>query len=286
MQVGWLLEREMFPDYQDVLVAQIKEQGHCVKFVPERGWGYTWDDLGSSYLKVFPAGSCVVFHGSIEMATRLTEMCPWRPAVYCNWTNFECSTYYCHFGQYLLNDDYVMLPFGELRRRREFLFESFGRDGAIFVRPNSCRKSFTGQLAHGDTFDKDVEFMAFYDVPPETIVVVSSPKEISREWRFLVAAGRVVACSLYKTGGKLAKRADVESAAQALANELAAGDFQPDRAWVLDICETAAGDFRLLEIGSFSCAELYACDLAAVVSAISILALEDWAGENPEANQT
>src|SRR5437868_1177352 len=107
MQVSWLLEREMFTDYQDALVAQIKEQGHRVRFVPDRGWGYTWEDLGSPYLKLIPAGACVVFHGSIEMATLLAEDSPWTPAVYCNWKNFDCSTYYCHLAKYLVNSDYV-----------------------------------------------------------------------------------------------------------------------------------------------------------------------------------
>jgi len=52
--------------------------------------------------------------------------------------------------------------------------------------------------------------------------------------------------------------------------------FQPDRTWVFDVCRTSENELRLLEIGSFSFADLYACDLAAVVRAISRLAFEDW----------
>jgi hypothetical protein len=169
MQVSWLLEEEMFPDYRDALVAEIRRQGHVARLVPELTWGYRWDDVGSPYLKLFPREACVVFHGSMELAIRLSVESPWTPTVFCNWNNFECSTYYCHFPEHLLNEDYVLMPFGELLRRKTFLFDAFAKDAAIFVRPNSCRKSFTGQVARWDTFEKDVEFMAFYDVPPETI---------------------------------------------------------------------------------------------------------------------
>ena len=56
------------------------------------------------------------FHGSLELATRLSVESPWTPTVYCNWKNFDCSTYYCHFAEYLLNSDYVLLPFGAVVR--------------------------------------------------------------------------------------------------------------------------------------------------------------------------
>lgn len=276
MTVSWLLEAEMFPHYRDAFIAEVARQGYSLKLLPELKWGYRWEEAGSPYLKLFPNDACVVFHGSMELAIRLSEELPWRPTVYCNWSNYDCSTYYCHLSEFLVNADYVMLPFGELRRRKEFLFDTFARDSAIFVRPNSCRKSFSGQLAHWDSFEADLELMAFYDVPPETIVLVSSPKKIEEEWRFVVAAGEVVAGSLYKSRGQLRPEPRFSPAAHSLATEVAGQAFQPDRTWVFDVCRTAENELHLLEIGSFSFADLYACDLTAVVRAVSRLAIEDW----------
>ena len=43
-------------------------------------------------------------------------------------------------------------------------------------------------------------FMGFYEFPPDSLVVVTSPKTIVKEWRFVVANGRVVAGCQYKEG--------------------------------------------------------------------------------------
>ena len=44
----------------------------------------------------------------------------------------------------------------------------------------------------------------------------------------------------------------------------------------MDICETAEGDVRLLEIGAFSFCDLYACDKAAVIEAVSKVSHDLW----------
>jgi len=55
-----------------------------------------------------------------------------------------------------------------------------------------------------------------------------------------------------------------------------AGKYSPDRAWCVDVCRTRAGNYYLLEIGCFSCAGLYECDLSAVVSEVSRVSLKEW----------
>ena len=44
----------------------------------------------------------------------------------------------------------------------------------------------------------------------------------------------------------------------------------PDPAWTLDVCESWP-DLAVVEVNSFSCAGLYACDYEAVVQAINEL---------------
>src|SRR5690349_20510815 len=173
MTVGWLIDAEMFESYRDDLVACIRAQGHEARLIRAPRPPYRWDDVGCSYRETFPKDSCVVAHGDIELVTRIHSERRWIPGAFCTVDHFFCSNYYCHFGQHLLNRDYIMLPFGELRRRREFLFRNMGRDGAIFVRPDSPLKLFTGQIVRDETFDADLEFMAFYEFPPESLVVVS-----------------------------------------------------------------------------------------------------------------
>ena len=53
-------------------------------------------------------------------------------------------------------------------------------------------------------------------------------------------------------------------------------EFRPDPVFVIDICKADDGNFYLLEIGSFSCAGLYACNLEKIVSAVSKAAIEEY----------
>ncbi len=56
----------------------------------------------------------------------------------------------------------------------------------------------------------------------------------------------------------LPPRPGADSGAAALANEILKGGYAPDPVWVMDICETAEHEYRLLEIGGFSFSNLYA----------------------------
>ena len=48
----------------------------------------------------------------------------------------------------------------------------------------------------------------------------------------------------------------------------------------MDICKTSDGNYHLLEIGGFSFADLYACDMKTVVSAVSAAAQSVWEKAN------
>jgi hypothetical protein len=281
MKVSWLIDSEMFDHYRDDLVAAIQSLGHEVRLIRAPRPPYRWDDVGCSYRETFPPEMCVVAHGDIELMTRIHRERRWNPGAFATIEHFFCSSYYCQFGKYLLNRDYVMLPFGELRRCQEFLFRTVGQDGRVFVRPDSPLKLFTGQIASRDSFDADLEFMAFYEFPPESLVVVSPPQEIVAEWRFVVADRKVVAGCQYKNMGQLNSQPHYDDKAFDLASQIASTGYEPDAAWVMDICRTTDGAYHLLEIGGFSFADLYSCDKRAVVEGVSNAAIKQWKSCGP-----
>ena len=276
MNVGWLIDGDMFLRYRDELVAAIRDQGHDVKLIYGPKPPFRWDDVGCSYREAFPQDACVVSHGDIELVTRIRREGRWVPGAFCSVENFFWSSYACWYGKYLLNRDYIMLPFGELNRCKDLIFDRFGRDDRVFVRPDSPLKIFTGQVASRPTFAADLEFMGFYDVLPNAMVVVSSPKGIVNEWRFVVASRKVVAGCQYKHRDALDVRPEFDSNAFDLAKSIAAIDYEPDPVWVLDICKAVDNSYDLLEIGGFSFADLYACNKADVVAAVSAVAKDLW----------
>lgn len=275
MQVGWLLDGSLFEDYHDDLVQAIDACGHRFVSLNRPSAPYSWEDAGNAYRRAFPKGACVVTHSDIDLALRVRRDAYWSPGVFANLPNYFCSHYYAHLGGFLLNSDYAMLPFRELRRQKTFLLDTFGRGGQIFVRPDSPLKTFTGQIASSSTYDKDLDFMAFYGFPEESLVVVSSRKVIEFESRFVVVDGVVVAGSKNKVGDEI-RLSDSDQESWRLAETIAKVGFQPDRVWVMDICRTTEGRYHLLEIGAFSFANLYGCDKRAVVDAVSRVALDVW----------
>lgn len=275
-RVGWLIDADLFGGYREDLMACVRALGHEARLIRAPQPPFRWDDVGCSYRDTFPAGACVVVHGDIELVTKVHRERRWTPGVFATVDHYFCSHYYCHLGEHLLNRDYVMLPFGELRRQFDFLCETVGEQGRVFVRPDSPLKLFTGQIVARDSFEADMEFIGFYDFPASSLVLASRPFCIAAEWRFVVADKQVVAGCRYKLDGKLDLQRDCDTEAAALAATIAAGEYQPDPVWVIDICRTEAGEYRLLEIGGFSFADLYVCDKTAIADAVSKAALAVW----------
>ena len=272
MNVGWLLDASVFSTYHDELVTAIHRNGDTARSFNPPNPPYDWDDTSHPYRRAFPRETCVVTHADIDLVLRIQSDALWTPGVFATLPHYFCSHYYAHFGRFLLNRDYVMLPFGELRRCADFLFETLGRDGRIFVRPDSPLKLFAGLTASHATFDRDLEFMAFYEFPVESLVVVSSPKNIEAEWRFVIADQTVVAGCQYKDGDGAVTSTDVDPEPRRVAEAVLATGHAPDPVWVMDICRTSDGAYHLLEIGAFSFANLYGCDKNAVVEAVSHVA--------------
>lgn len=177
-----------------------------------------------------------------------------------------------------------MLPRGEIPRFLPFLRQTFGENGDLFIRPSSGHKSFTGKVFVEEYWDSDWEWVEEF-TDPESLIVISSPKLIDREWRFIVADGKVITGSLYKKRighiftSKYREINDANDFKDALALEKAkkivAEGYCPDPMFVIDICEHN-GQMFLLEIGSFSCAGLYNCNIQKIVDAAATLAIKEW----------
>lgn len=276
MKVGWLIDGDLFDHYRDDLITAIRDQGHDIEIIGAPKPPYRWDDVGCSYRDAYAKNKCVIAHGDIELIARIHQEQRWTPGVFADVQNYFCSNYYCWFSEYLLNRDYIMMPFGELAHHRDRLFDMFPPGHKMFVRPDSPLKLFTGQLVTRDKFDADLEFLGFYEFPRSSIVVVSAARNIVAEWRFVVVNRKVVAGCQYKRQGKLDLQVSYDASAFDLATKIAGSDYQPDPAWVLDICETDDGDFHLLEVGGFSFSDLYLSDKQAIVAAVSEAALAQW----------
>lgn len=270
--VKWLLEDSVFDENIETLKTAICSQGMKFKihrYVPFEGT--------QQFIDLFDKNDCVVLYGSIQFAQQVKRVAPWVPGVYCDTPKYECLYYYPRFGKWLLNHDYVMLPFGELHRRKDFLLSTVGENGCVFVRPSSGLKMFTGKVIAGETWDKEIDLFALYEPSPESLVVVARPINLKREWRLVVVDNKVVTASQYRDGRNSTRTSNVPQEMLDFSNKvLNEIDYRPDPVWVLDICETNQGELCVLEVGCFSCAGLYNCDINVVVQAVSKVAQNEW----------
>lgn len=268
MKPAWLFESDTFDHNVKHIIEEAQRQGMRTEVVR------CHEDC--DYLGLYDMDDCVIVHGTLWFAKLVARESGWVPGVFGVTDKFSCHSYYPHFERYLLNEWHAWLPYGMLKKEKKLCYGMFGLDDAIFIRPDTGDKPFSGQLIYKENFDKDIENLGHATIRDDEIVLVSEPRNISAEWRFFVADHEVIAGSYYRLDGKKHIARNTDARALNLATEIASQDFQPERIWCLDICRTASGNYHLLEIGCLSCAGWYACEIEPIVREASRIALEKW----------
>ena len=267
--VKWLLEKDVFEENLERLEKEIVKQGmefSSISYIPFKG----------EITYPFGDDACVICYGSLNLVARMQREVPWVPGSWCTLKNFECTTYYTHFGKFLLNQDYMMMPLQEVLRLQNTIYERYGIDGCIFVRPNSGFKPFTGCVMPHNEISADAFGYGYYHEDASLLVVVSEPKIIDVEWRFVIADKKVIAGSQYRRDGKLCIASGYDKDGFEFAQQVAQSEWEPDAMYVLDVCRQHDGDCRLLEINAFSTSGLYQCDLAPIVSEAKRIAIREY----------
>lgn len=276
MKPIWIIEDFLQDRSVKYLVDEIKAQGMEAVIWDVKSFMDMHQEIEKEHRK-YPGERCIIFVGSIGMVQNIQRYAKWVPGTWSNFKELECKNYYTYLGEYLFNEDHAFLPVGEFKRKIQWCFDTFGSEDTIFIRPDASSKSFSGQQLHKERLDIDLQWI----VDPmfskrEDLIVISSPKNIEKEFRFIVADREVITGSLYKIRGVVIQHPEVDPGALELAQKVAKIPYTMDRMTVVDICMTPEGKYYLLEVGGFSCAGLYSCDRALIVKHASRIALEEF----------
>ncbi len=178
------------------------------------------------------------------------------------------------FKKYLFNDKHSIISLKCLNEDKYEYYAKYGKEACIFVRPDSGDKSFRAGLVDLQDFDS---FYDQFESLKDDLVIVSTPKTIRGEWRFVVNKNKeIIAQSSYRYEGLKTLIPSAPVGATELVKELLKVGYYPDSIFCFDICEDNDGEFWLMELTSFSCAGLYACNKKQIVEAISDMATKDW----------
>ncbi|WP_140846500.1 ATP-grasp domain-containing protein [Paracoccus sp. FO-3] len=106
---------------------------------------------------------------------------------------------------------------------------------------------------------------------PDTLMMLTPPARILKEWRIWIVNGDVVTYSLYKEGARVTYRHEIDEDALEFAQTLARLNEDYSPAYVMDICRTEEG-LRLLETNCINAAGFYAADLMKLAAMIDGMA--------------
>lgn len=189
----------------------------------------------------------------------------WRPGVF-DLDHVTHDMQLAAWGNRLLNHDAVIQPVNEAEL-----------SDLSFVRPAKDNKSFTGRLFTPEEFQewKD-KIVALGDNAQGTLsmnteILITTPKRIFQEVRVWVVDNRPVTMSTYKIGDRVVYDSKVDERfrvfASALVSPISTLCWNPARAFVVDICETAEG-MRVVEINNINSSGFYSADIAKIISSI------------------
>jgi hypothetical protein len=268
-KIKWLFERNVFEDRNPEAMAEI---------VRSKGMAYAevaFDCVGGDEQHLRPAKTVpfadddvVMAYGSMNLMRWLRRQRKWSKLAWYDFDRLRCQSYYAQWGRFLLQQEYTFLPLAEIHRRREWLFQTFGQNGRIFVRPDDNAKSFGGGIVEADGFGKWWDLANFYRPGPDCLAVVARPQTILAEWRLVIGRRKVVTGSQYRRSGTEEVSKGFPAEAGVFAEVVASStEFDPHPVYVMDVCQTSEG-YRLVEIGSVCCASLYACELELMIAAV------------------
>ncbi len=130
--------------------AEIRRQGMSGDLIP-----YSALKKGAEVIvdgRALGASDCVIGYGTYPFARQIQLHHRWVPGAWCTPENLDCTAYYAHFGKFLLNQNYAVMPGVEAIRQRDWLFSTFGRGDEVFARPTSCHKLFVGRCITRESF--------------------------------------------------------------------------------------------------------------------------------------
>lgn len=252
----WLIETDIHSEEMDSFKDIIEANGDtCVfgRYVPFEKTDYN--------KLITQRDEPVMTLGSLQLC-RDVRNSSLKIGAYCNLKNLECSSYYPHFQRYLINDPYVMMPYGSLLRSKRSLYEWLGgEEKQIFIRPSSGFKQFTGCVVHISNFEKAIESFGFYEFDPSLMCVVSECHPIRDEYRFFIAGNEIIGSTSYRINGEINHDANIPVVILRFLTEVLDNvKYRPDPIFVIDVGLREEGGLGIIELNGFSASGLYGVD--------------------------
>jgi len=286
MEIIWLIEKNTFDEEAAERLRVVLDQKDISWCSPEY---VPFDPVVNESTKKYLFGAkryLVVPYGAIGFIKSIIGFyrnvhdrdLSYNPCMmWCDFKVLNWAHYSAYWSEFLVSDQFAIIPYGVLKRNLDYYFGLFGKEDnhnsmTMFVRPATNDKVFTGQLLYREKAAHTLEYMGYNvqaDIPDNTLTVIAPPKQILGEWRSLIIDGKIISISRYACKGGVSNQMndDNNPDVRALLEKIAAHKWQPDEAYIADVARVG-NEYKLLEIGSPNCAGWYQMDVEKIVDAI------------------
>ncbi|QHT68924.1 ATP-grasp domain-containing protein [Rhodocytophaga rosea] len=206
-----------------------------------------------------------IFYGSTTLMLTAYNHPVYRQGIFFNPDHFQMATYLSKWGKYLLNNDGMVTSF------KEFVSGNYEKDSIWFIRPNADNKSFSGTVMRFENIQEWAENLATADAAEltlDSLLFVSSPKKIDKEWRNFIVEGKVISSCRYQLAGE-SSVSDIDVPASMLEFvEKHCQEYIPNEIFVMDVA-LMENTYYIIECNCFNGTGFYQNDMSKIIYAIT-----------------
>jgi len=206
----------------------------------------------------------VTFYGSTTLVLNAYADARFSSGIFYDKEVFSMENYFKQWGQHMLNYDSEVLTLPEIAQHKD-------RFGDYFIRPIYDDKAFSGTVMSMEDIRKLAASLTDSNNPyldETTLVVISRPKVIVKEWRHFIVNKEIVSSSRYAIHGELSKSSqDVPEDLLAFV-QARCEDYVPQDIFVMD---TALHEdkFKIVECNCFNDTGFYAHDIGKIFRSVN-----------------
>jgi len=276
-KVNWIIEKYLFPEYENKLYSIVKNSGNNCVMLDDTKMDFSFDkEIKNKYSD----NDIVMFYGSLQLGQQIWKYTNLIPGVFLTIDNYECFKYYGYYGDNLLNSDYLLIGLNDILRLKDYLFRIFRTD-EIFIRPSNGYKTFPGQLLKLDNWENDINLLinTYGGIDKDQLVLLSSKKVVKEENRFIIFNNNnkntIIDGNTYMVDNELVKNRIYDNKSYNFLRPLI-NNYTPDKAFTIDVAKLDDNSYKILEIGSFSCASWYNMNYEKVVLNTNKLCISEY----------
>lgn len=179
---------------------------------------------------------------------------------YFNELLYNCNVYMSLLetnSRNFLNHDHIYCTFSDLDKDYNYYFDLFDSN-QLFFRPNNGIKEFTGDVFSRNNMRSELDAIKYmYNIDPASMIMISTPKTIYDETRFIIGNKEIIDMSRYRIGSRQEEDCNVDqSCIDFVKRILGETTWVPDDIFVMDIALTDNGP-KIVELNAFSCSGWY-----------------------------